>query len=100
MRVFPNSWVLPGGHIDFGESLEEGVIRELSEETGINILRHLDGSLMYKNKLVFLQPFFAFESSIPGGFQIDENNKKSIDYNSCPLGHLIIYFFVQLSVPY
>ena len=37
MRVFPNSWVLPGGHIDPGESLEEGVIRELVEETGIEI---------------------------------------------------------------
>jgi 8-oxo-dGTP pyrophosphatase MutT (NUDIX family) len=22
LRVFPNSWVLPGGHIDPGESLE------------------------------------------------------------------------------
>ena len=37
MRVFPNSWVLPGGHIDLGETLEDGVVRELSEETGINI---------------------------------------------------------------
>lgn len=38
LRVFPNSWVLPGGHIDPGESLESGVIRELKEETGIDII--------------------------------------------------------------
>ena len=37
MKVFKNAWVAPGGHIDLGESLEEGVVRELLEETGIEI---------------------------------------------------------------
>lgn len=45
MRVFPNSWVLPGGHIDAGESLEQGVVRELSEETGIHLEAMPDGVL-------------------------------------------------------
>ena len=35
MRVYPNAWVLPGGHIDLGETLEECVIREVNEETGV-----------------------------------------------------------------
>ena len=35
MRIFPNAWVLPGGKIDPGETLEECVIREIFEETGI-----------------------------------------------------------------
>jgi len=35
MRLAPNAWVAPGGHLDLGESLEEGVIREINEETGI-----------------------------------------------------------------
>ena len=30
----PNKWGLPGGQIEIGESLEEGVLRELYEETG------------------------------------------------------------------
>ena len=34
-RTFPFAWVLPGGHIDSGESLEESVIREVNEEIGI-----------------------------------------------------------------
>ena len=37
LRVFPHAWVMPGGHIDLGESLEEGVVREILEETGIKI---------------------------------------------------------------
>ena len=34
---FPNVWVVPGGHLDQGESFEECVIREVREETGIII---------------------------------------------------------------
>ena len=39
MKIFPHAWVMPGGHIDLGETLEEGVIRELKEETGIEVER-------------------------------------------------------------
>ena len=98
MRVFPNSWVLPGGHIDPGESLEEGVIRELFEETGVEIRPEKDGSLTYKEKLVDLKPFFAFESSIPSVYR-DKNNRAKLDLVNCPMGHLIVYFYVRLGVP-
>jgi 8-oxo-dGTP pyrophosphatase MutT (NUDIX family) len=67
----PRAWVLPGGHIDLGESLEQGVIRELLEETGIEIEISAPESkaspglvLKYKGQLVELEPFFVYESSI------------------------------------
>ncbi len=31
----PGIWTLPGGGLDFGEHPEEGVVRELYEETGL-----------------------------------------------------------------
>lgn len=37
MKIFPHAWVLPGGHVEPGETLEEAVIRELMEETGVDI---------------------------------------------------------------
>ncbi len=47
MKIFPHAWVLPGGHVDPGESLEEAVIRELEEETGVKIEQQVD-SYFYK----------------------------------------------------
>ena len=37
MSVYPNAWVLPGGHLEPNESLEEGISREVYEETGLQV---------------------------------------------------------------
>lgn len=36
--VNPNTYDLPGGRIEFGEKLEEAVVREVFEETGLNVI--------------------------------------------------------------
>jgi 8-oxo-dGTP diphosphatase len=38
----PGVWSVPGGHLEKGESIENGAIREFVEETGIQILGNLD----------------------------------------------------------
>lgn len=32
------TWSVPGGHVDFGETLEECAVREAAEETGVSIV--------------------------------------------------------------
>lgn len=35
--INPNTFDMPGGRIEFGEKLEEAVVREAKEETGLNV---------------------------------------------------------------
>ncbi|KAF2210559.1 hypothetical protein CERZMDRAFT_91099 [Cercospora zeae-maydis SCOH1-5] len=36
--AFPNYWELPGGKVDPGETIREGLVREVFEETGLHVL--------------------------------------------------------------
>ncbi|KAF2071135.1 hypothetical protein CYY_007541 [Polysphondylium violaceum] len=40
LRIFPNAWVLPGGHMEINESIFETGLRELYEETGVDLIKN------------------------------------------------------------
>ena len=91
LKIFPHAWVLPGGHVDPGETLEEAVIRELVEETGVEITSTLiDGELHYYyiEERCFLRPYYAYESVSMLVFDASEPP------NSC---HLIVFFTIELA---
>ncbi len=57
---------MPGGHLELNESLEEGVVREIFEETGVEIkaISNDKGAIQYfhQGEECFLEPFYGFES--------------------------------------
>lgn len=75
-----NIWNLPGGKLEKGESPWQGVIREVKEETGLDVeIIKLIGVYSKPNKDEIV---FSFECKVLGGELILNDEAKDIKYFS------------------
>jgi len=85
------TWALPGGHLEFGESIEECACREVLEETGLKLDR---GSVRFLSATDdFMPNEVAKEGQVKGKHYItmfmvgrrenEEQEAKNLEVNKC-----------------
>ena len=77
-KDYQEYYTFPGGHLEEGETLEEGVIREIKEEFGINVkvekkLYELENSRVNMKEYFFLCEYVDGEFGIGDGEEFSNN---------------------------
>lgn len=81
----PNKWALTAGHLDAGEELKNGIIREIKEELGIDVLpEKLELIMIEKNESLtnkrFSYRFFVFVDKSISDFILQEDEVADVKY--------------------
>jgi 8-oxo-dGTP pyrophosphatase MutT (NUDIX family) len=65
MFSFPKAWVFPGGKVDENENQITTLLREVREETGIDIIETDIDTYYYNDNQVVIKPLMLYESVYP-----------------------------------
>lgn len=60
-KSFPGTWCLPGGRVDEGESFEEACVREVKEETNLDVINKPSLFGVYEGEFDFKIQAFIVE---------------------------------------
>lgn len=93
-----NTWATPGGHLEFSESVEQCAIREVLEETGLNVSKI--------TKLDFTNDIFStenkhyitlyVEADYEGGEALLKEPSKCLQWRWCDINNLPTPLFTSL----
>ncbi|PWS55461.1 NUDIX hydrolase [Pseudoalteromonas sp. meg-B1] len=93
-----NTWATPGGHLEFGETVEQCAVREVVEETGLNVTNI--------RKLDFTNDIFSAENKhyitlyvqadYEGGEVINKEPHKCLQWRWCDINDLPAPLFISL----
>ena len=99
LRKFPGQWVFPGGVVEKHESLEEGAVREVFEETGLTIfsdrLTRFEEPIFFRGYLVTVFTTYVYENVLVLNEEVSQAGWYHLD--ACPpTVNLTAYIIHQL----
>jgi len=84
IEPFKDHWCIPGGHIEFGEPVEDAIKREVREETGLEVttLHFLDYFTEYFSELDWHAVALVFVARVDGSEQAQESEVRELRWVS------------------
>lgn len=84
IEPFKDSWCIPGGHIEFGEPVEDALVREVREETGLTVIDYhfLDYFTEYFPELEWHAVALIFVAHVEGREKAQESEVRELEWVS------------------